>query len=241
MDMVDLLRRFIKVETLGHWTLGASSSVSVWHADTSRHLATVSTWKVFIGIYKTCWKLKQIYPRYTNTSWVDFMWCDGLTRFRPFQPIFQQSSVLCTIFEDTRKPYERTRNNRDSTPHLGSLHSWLCIYQQYNARCHWDDIHHQWTTQGDQQCHNGQRFQWYPSTEIPMLSRNIVTGVTAHDSVNCDTAKHVGQTIMQSVTDLKVVEHTGCYNWNNRFSEDQRRSCQRGSSAPLPTFISCWR
>ena len=46
------------------------------------------------------------------------------------------------------------------------------------------------------------------STDVPMSLRNISTGITAHASVNCDTAKHVGQKIIQSMTDQKVVEHT---------------------------------
>ena len=47
------------------------------------------------------------------------------------------------------------------------------------------------------------------STEGPNTLRNITTGVTAGaTTVNCDTAKHVGENILQSMTGKKVVDYT---------------------------------
>ena len=46
------------------------------------------------------------------------------------------------------------------------------------------------------------------STDGPKSLRNIATGVTAHPTVNCDNAKHVGQQILQSMVGKKVVDYT---------------------------------
>lgn len=46
------------------------------------------------------------------------------------------------------------------------------------------------------------------STEGPNTLRNIATGVTAGATVNCDTAKRVGEKILQSMTGKKVVDYT---------------------------------
>ena len=43
-------------------------------------------------------------------------------------------------------------------------------------------------------------------TEGPQELRNIATGVTAHVSVNCDTAKAVGDKILHMMPDTKVAE-----------------------------------
>lgn len=46
------------------------------------------------------------------------------------------------------------------------------------------------------------------STAGPPTLRNIATGVTAHATVNCDTATHVGNEILKSMTGQKVAEYT---------------------------------
>lgn len=45
------------------------------------------------------------------------------------------------------------------------------------------------------------------NTEIPSL-RNIAPGVTAHSTVNADSAVAVGHNILQSVVEKKVINHT---------------------------------
>ena len=49
--------------------------------------------------------------------------------------------------------------------------------------------------------------EWDPFGSEPSL-HNIVNGVTAHDKVNVDQAKHVGQTIIRSMVGEKVTEYS---------------------------------
>ena len=111
--------------------------------------------------------------------------------------------------EDQRGPHERERNDEATASAVAAIHACLCRIQQGNARAGRGELQY-WGADNDM-AKARQARDWRdtlaavqyiqernPFSPDPTL-QNIATVVHAHTTVNVDTAKNAGTTILQSI------------------------------------------
>jgi hypothetical protein len=219
MDLVDLLRRFIKAERLGIWALHLQCLHDMLpYLAASGHNLYVKSVHVYLqNMLKLETDLPEIHTHFMNGLHVvrrsDRLWA-GLSTDLAIEQCLMRALK-------TRGGLTRGRGITEtqrliwvlSTPACAEINSAM---QDFTGTTFTTSEQHKETTSArmTKDSNDVQNLLQYLtqrnpfSTDGPKSLRSIATGVTAHASVNCDTAQHVGQQIMQSMKDQKVVEYT---------------------------------
>jgi hypothetical protein len=255
MEMIDLLRRFIKAERLGNWALHLQCLYDMlpFFAASGHNLYAKSVHVYLQKMLKLEEDLPEVYKHFMDGLHVvrrsDRLWAGISTDLAIEQCLIRSLK--------TRGGQIRGRGLTEtqrliwvlSTPSCAEINSAM---QNFTEVTFTTSEQHKETTSsrmtkdlGDVEDLLQYLAQRNPfSTDGPKSLRNIATGVTAHAAVNCDTAKHVGEQIVQSMTGKKVVDYTFRKKSQsitmNTKSSVKIRSSQCRSSAPLPASGNCW-
>ena len=209
MDMVDILRKYIRAERTGNWSL---------------HLHAIQEMLPYLAVsgHNLYTKSAKVYLRQMSNLQAELN--NALKHFEEGLHVVRRSyhlwaglssdliieQVLIAKPENQRGPHERERNDGATASAVAAIHACLCGIQQGNARANrvsytakarqardWRD-----TLAAVQ--YSQERNPFSPDPTL----RNIAIGVHAHTPVNVDTAKNVGTTILQSMEVKRAAEYT---------------------------------
>ena len=210
MDMIDLLRRFIKAERLGNWELHLQCLYDMLpYLAASRHNLYVKSVHVYLQKMSRLEEdLPDVHKYFMDGCHVvrrsDRLWA-GISTDLAIEQCLMRSLKTSGGLTRGRGLTETQRLIWIlSTPSCAEINSAMQNFTGVTfttSEQHKETSHARMTKDhSDIQELLQYLVQRNPfSTDGPKSLRNIATGVTAHPTVNWDNAKHVGQQILQSM------------------------------------------